>query len=239
MPNHRRLICILIAISELMMLASPVYSSPCYIPSVDLSYPQVVAAQQHFVVSATVTAICNAPADPFVDIRVDVVDAHAALQPAVISSNRQSYSLLQIQSPVATILNDVIAPRDIGTWVLQIDAYVIGVPSGTVLFPYHKTFNVEVVPYTPTSTISTITTTTSLTTTPITSTTSQQVALPTSIVTSTSTLRESPRQEYSSYYAAIFILLIAIIIVVLRSKKRSMKEKTRVWDANPQGPSAA
>jgi cbb3-type cytochrome oxidase subunit 3 len=169
-----------------------------------------------------------------------LIDAHAENQPAIIASNKYSYSVLTAQSVTVTIVNDVIAPSEIGTWVLRVDAYVIGRPSGTALASNQQQFNVQVVPYTPTTTISMITTTTSLATTPMTTLTSQQAALPTSTVTSTSTVREFARQDNSLYYAAIFILLIAVIIIILlRQKKRSMKDKTRVWDVNPEGSPAA
>lgn len=241
MQNHKQLTCILIAILESIIVLSPVYAqTACHLAAVQSDYPAVVPASQHFQVSTTLTVTCSGAFDPFNDVRVDLIDAHADNQPAILSSNKYTYSVLTADSVTATILNDVIAPLEPGTWVLRVDAYVIGRPSGTALASNQQLFNVQVVPYTPTTTTSMITTTASLTTTPITSTTSQQVALPTSIMTSTSTLRESPRQDNSPYYAAIFILLIAIIIViVLRYKKRSMKDKTRMWDVNPQGSSAA
>lgn len=220
--------------------------SSCYLASVKPAYPDVVPAGQHFQVSTTVSASCSGAADPFNDIRVDLIDAHAQNQPAILSSNKYSWSLLSAQSVTATITNDVIAPSETGTWVLQVEAYVIGRPSGTALASSHQLFNVQVVPYTPTSTTSSvtttssITTTTSLTTKSVTSATSQQVILPTSTLTTTYTPSGSARQDNSTYYAALFILLIAVIgiIVVLRRKKRDVKEKTRMWDVNPQGSSA-
>jgi hypothetical protein len=241
MHNHRQLTCILIAILESIIVLSPVYAqTACHLAAVQSNYPDMVPAGQHFQVSTTLTVTCSGGYDPFNDIRVDLIDAHAQNQPAILSSNKYTYSVLNAQSVTTTIVNDVIAPSETGTWVLRLDTYVIGRPSGSALASNQQLFNVQVVPYTPTTATSMITTTTSLTTTPITSTTSQQVALPTSTVTSTSTLREFAKQDNLPYYAAIFILLIALIVImILLRQKKSMKEKTRVWDTNPQGSSAA
>ncbi len=233
--RSKQLFSILLAITILAALVgfSPAYSqTACHFSFFRPAHPDVTPAGQPFQVRTTVTAVCDGAFDPSTDIRVDLMDAH---NQSLIS--RSVYTSLTQPIITATLVNTATAPLDTGTWVLQVNAYVIGRPSGRSLASNQLLFSVNVVPYTPTTTASTsmslATSTSSVTTTSVTSTTSQQVVvLPTQPSITTSTENTPQNTTSSTYYrVAAFIALIAIVIgiVLVKRKKREVKDKTRVY----------
>jgi hypothetical protein len=221
----KQLFTILLAITILAALVdiSPVYSqSACHFSFFRPDHPDFTPAGQPFQVRTTVTVVCDGAFDPSTDIRVDVTDGH---NQSLIS--RSVYTSLTQPIITTTLVNTATAPLDTGTWVLQVNAYVIGRPSGRALASNQLLFSVNVVPYTPTTATTSLTTTTSsVTTTLVISTSQQVVVLPTQTSTTTST------ENTSTYYGvAAFIALIAIVIgiVLVKRKKREASDKTRVY----------
>ena len=232
--RSKQLFSILLAITILAALVgfSPAYSqTPCHFSFFRPDHPDVTPAGQPFQVRTTVTAVCDGAFDPSTDIRVDLMDAH---NQSLIS--RSVYTSLTQPIITTTLVNTATAPLDTGTWVLQVNAYVIGRPSGNSLASNQLLFSVNVVPYTPTTastSVSLATSTSSVTTTSVTSTSSQQVVvLPTQTSTTTSTENTPQNTTTSTYYrVAAFIALIVIVIgiVLVKRKKREVKDKTRVY----------
>jgi hypothetical protein len=234
--RSKQLFSILLAITILAALVgfSPAYSqTPCHFSFFRPDHPDVTPAGQPFQVRTTVTAVCDGAFDPSTDIRVDLMDAH---NQSLIS--RSVYTSLTQPIITTTLVNTATAPLDTGTWVLQVNAYVIGRPSGNSLASNQLLFSVNVVPYTPTTastsvSLATSTSSMSLATTSVTSTSSQQVVvLPTQTSTTTSTENTPQNTTTSTYYrVAAFIALIAIVIgiVLVKRKKREVKDKTRVY----------
>ncbi len=227
--GSKQLFSILLAISILTALVgiTPTYSqTPCHFSFFKPDHPDFTPAGQLFQVRTTVTVVCDGVFDISTDIRVDLTDGH---NQTLIS--RSVYTSLTQPIITTTIVNSATAPLDTGTWVLQVNAYVIGRPSGRALASNQLLFSVNVVPYTPTTAITSMsltTTTSSVTTTLVTSTSQQVVVLPISVTTST----ENTPQNTSTYFrvaAFIAIIAIAIGVVLVKRKTREASDKTRVY----------
>jgi hypothetical protein len=222
--------CVFLAVTILALIEglSPAYSqAACHFSDFRVAHPDYTPAGQPFETVTTVRVICSGAADAFEEIRVDLTDPHTTDQTVL---SRKTYTTPTVGAITTQITNDITAPFDTGTWVLQANAYVIGRPSGMALASNQLLFNVIVTPYTPPSTtISSITMTPiTITTKPLPSSTSQ-VTISTQALT---TRTETMIQDYSTYYRIAGLLgLVAVVglIAVMRRKKRKAKEKTQVY----------
>jgi len=160
---------------------------PCSIIINSLRYPNSVPAGQSVQVLTTVTSSCY-PSTPYA-IRVDLLDGTTlrTLSSATIPYNSTSPSFVTYP-----VVNEVTAPSSSGPWVLQLQAYVVGVLSGQVVTSTSDQFNINVTPYTPPSTTTATTTTTTAVTT--TATSLSQTSSP-----STSTRQVIPLNSTSTF----------------------------------------
>jgi len=194
---------------------------PCNIVNIAPTGPPTVGAGQTLQVTTSVTGSCDQSL--FYAVRVDLVDGRSS---QVLSSVVFPYAPV---TPVFTvsITNKATAPTTLGTWVLQVNAYLIASINGAVVASSHLLFSVAVVPYSPTTSTTeqmTVQMTNSTTTLSQNSTYTNQAASinETLVATSSASAPETVNQHSAFAIVAVAIVAIvaAIIVIVLLSKRK-------------------
>jgi hypothetical protein len=194
----------------------------CYFSEFSVDSPPTTLAGQPFEIVTSVRVAC--PGGAYAYIRVDLIDPHSTDQ-KVLSTNSVPIPL----NGATQIANDVTAPNDLGTWVLQANAYIISQVTGRALASNQKLFSVQITPYTSpsTTTVSSVTMTPiTINTPPATSTSQQVIVIPTQTLT---THNETAIQDYSPYYIAELLGLTAVVVglvAMMKHRKRKAKEKS-------------
>ena len=191
-----------------------------------------MGAGQTLEVTTAVTGTCDQ--SMFYAVRVDLVDGRSS---KVLSSVVFPYAPVTAGFTVS-ITNKATAPTNLGTWVLQVNGYLIASMNGAVMASAHQLFSVVVVPYTPPTT----TTTEQMTTNSTTSLTLMSVNSPSqmtsivepSFVTSVSSATSENTNQSSTLaiVAAILVILAAAVIVMLSRRKRTATQKPPQQSAN-------
>ena len=214
-------------VGVLVALSNPpaVYSQflPCNIVNLAISGPPTVGVGQTLEITTIVTGSCDV--SMFYAVRVDLVDAH---------SNKVLSKVIFPYAPVTAgfsvpITNKATAPSVVGTWVLQINAYLIATMNGGVVTSSQQLFSVDVVPYvTPTTTEQM---TMNSTTFSEISTTSQMTSTSqTTSTTSTSTSSAAAQENaYPTSIVAIgaIIAIIAVIVLILLKRKPAITPRSQ------------
>ena len=241
MPLHLRtqLILSLLLVGFFVVLVdSPVVYSQflagCNVVGLAPTGPPVVGAGQTLQVTTTVTGSCDQ--SMFYAVRVDLVDGRSTSQ--VLSSVVFPYAPVTAGF-IVSVTNKATAPTTLGTWVLQINAYLIASINGGIVASAHQLFSVVVVQYTPTTTSMTseqiaTNSTTTIFLMPLNST-SQMIASETSSATSSPpTLAQSNNQTSSGLFAPALVLIVlaAIVLVVLLTRKRTAQRSQQRQSAN-------
>jgi hypothetical protein len=218
---------LLAVIFVILTNSSIVYSqySPCNIVNLAPTGPPTVGAGQTLQVTTAVTGSCD-QSMPYA-VRVDLADGHSS---QVLSSVVLPYAPLAAVFTVS-VTNKATAPTTLGTWVLQVNAYVIASINGAVVASSHLLFSVVVVPYTPPTTTTEQVTTNSTTTLSmmlINSTVQMTSNSETSLAASSSSAAapENTNQNSSAIaLATIVMVLAAIFIIMLSRRKRVTSQK--------------
>jgi hypothetical protein len=202
--------------------SSPVVYSqymPCNIVNLAPTGPPTVGAGQTLQVTTAVTGSCDQSL--FYAVRVDLVDGRSS---QVLSSVVFPYAPV---TPVFTvsITNKATAPTTLGTWVLQVNAYLIASFNGAVVASSHLLFSVVVVPYSPSTTTTEQMTeqiTNSATTLSQNSTSANQVASTneTLVATSSASAPETVNQRSASAIVVVVVVILAAVIILLLSKRK-------------------
>ena len=192
-----------------------------------------MGAGQTLQVTTAVTGSCDQ--SMFYAVRVDLVDGRTS---KVLSSVVFPYVPVTAGFTVL-INNSATAPTTLGTWVLQVNAYLIAAMNGGVVASAHQLFSVVVVPYTPPTTTTTFEemTTNSTTTLSLMSTNSiNQTSIgEVSFASSTSpAMSENTNQTSSTLgiVAAILVVLAVIVIFILSKRKHTTTQKPLPQQAN-------
>jgi len=192
---------------------------PCNIVNLAPTGPPTVGAGQTLQVTTAVTGSCDQSL--FYAVRVDLVDGRTS---QVLSSVVFPYAPVTPGFTVS-ITNKATAPTTLGTWVLQVNAYLIASINGAVVASSHLLFSVDVVPYTPstTTTETQLMTTNSTTTLSQTSTNSTNQAASTNetlVATSSASTPQTVNQRGTFAFVAVVVVILAAIIIVLLSKRK-------------------
>jgi hypothetical protein len=221
------LVTLLVGIFVITITTSPVVYSqfyPCNIVNLAPTGPPNIGAGQPLEVTTTVTGACDQ--SMFYAVRIDLVDGRSS---QVLSSVVFPYAPVTASFTVA-VINKATAPTNLGTWVLQVNGYLIASVNGGVVASAHVLFNVVVVPYTPpaTTTEQMITNSTTSLSLMFTNSTSQMISSnETPFVTSASSAAPENTQTNSTLIvvAAIVVVLAAIVVVMLSRRKRATAQK--------------
>ncbi|MGA3406163.1 MAG: zinc ribbon domain-containing protein [Candidatus Bathyarchaeia archaeon] len=227
--QHLRTILVVLLVGIFVILAGPpvVYSQflPCNVVSLAPTGPPTVEAGQTLQVTTAVTGSCDQ--SMFYAVRVDLADGRSS---QVLSSVVFPYVPVTPGFTVS-ITNKATAPTTLGSWVLQVNAYLIAAMNGGVVASAHQLFSVVVVPYTATTTTTEQMITNSTTTLSQTSTNSTNQAASTNetlVATSTSSAAAPETVNQISTFAtvaAVVVILAAIIIVMLSKRKHATNQK--------------
>lgn len=146
-PSKRTLALLALAMSIAILAISPQPSYaqfvPCRIVTLNVVPPPLVQAGQPFQITTNLTISCDPSVLPVV--RVDIVDEMTS---ATVSSNSVPY-YPSLSSFTATVVNQATARQETGSWALEAQAYVISGVSGQVAASTSQLFQVNVQPYTP------------------------------------------------------------------------------------------
>lgn len=232
--QHLRTILVVLFVGIFIILAGPpvVYSqfSACNVVSLAPTGPPTVEAGQTLQVTTAVTGSCDQSL--FYAVRVDLADGRSS---QVLSSVVFPYVPV-IPVFTVSITNKATAPTTLGTWVLQVNVYLIAAMNGGVVASAHQLFSVVVVPYTATPTTTEQMITNSTTTLSQISTNSTNQAAQTSanstnetlVATSTSSAAAPETVNQGSSFATVavvVVILAAIIIVILSKRKHATNQK--------------
>jgi hypothetical protein len=186
---------------------------PCNIVNLGLAPPAIVQLGQPFQVISTLTVSCDPSVFPV--IRVDLVDSATS---RTISTTALPY-YPSSSSFTVSLVNQARAPDSVGSWALQVQAYVISGINGRAVASTSQLFQITITPYAPQiTTVQTAETTSMMSSVPstvsnsfLTSTTSQR--------TLTQTQQATQIVLYTSQNTAdvttelVPIVLIAILVV--------------------------
>jgi len=238
-PLRTLLILSLIFAGFFVVLAdSPVaysqFLAGCNVVGLAPTGPPIVGAGQTLQVTTTVTGSCDQ--SMFYAVRVDLVDGRSTSQ--VLSSVVFPYAPVTAGFTVS-VTNKATAPTTLGTWVLQINAYLIASINGGIVASAHQLFSVVVVQYTPTTTAMTseqITTnsTTTIFLMPLNSTNQMTVTETSSATSGPPTQLQTTNQTSSGLFAPAIVLIVlaAIVLVVLLTRKRRTQKPQLRQSAN-------
>ena len=196
----------------------------CNVVNIAPTGPPLVGEGQTLQVTTAVTGSCDQ--SMFYAVRVDLADGRSS---QVLSSVVFPYIPVTAVFTV-NIVNKATAPTSLGTWVLQVNAYLIASINGGIVASAHQLFSVVVVQYTPTTTTTSEQMTTNSTTTiilmPVNSTSQMISTSETSYTTSSlSAVAENTNQTSTLIgVAAILAVLAAIVIVMLSKRKRTTQK---------------
>lgn len=202
-----------------------VYSQymPCNIVNLAPTGPPTVEAGQTLQVTTAVTGSCDQ--SMLYAVRVDLVDGRSS---QVLSSVIFPYAPVAAVFTIS-ITNKATAPTTLGTWVLQVNAYLIASINGAVVASSHLLFSVVVVPYAPPTTTTEQMTTNSTTTLSQNSTNSTNQATSTNealVTTSSAAAPETVNQSsIFAAVAAVVVIFAAIVIVLLSKRKHARTQK--------------
>jgi hypothetical protein len=121
---------------------------PCRIVNLTLTPPALVEAGQPFQVTSKLTISCDPSVMPVV--RVDLLEASTSKILSTISQPYYSYT----SSFIISITNQATAPQSVGGWDLEVSAYVINEINGQSVAQTSQLFQVNIEPYTATTTSS-------------------------------------------------------------------------------------
>jgi len=230
-PN-RILVLVSLSIAAVIVASSPQVSVgqfiPCRIVNLTLTVPGAVEAGQPFQVTSTLTVSCDPSVLPIV--RVDLVDASTSQTLSTLSLPYYPSS----SSFTVPVVNQATARGTVGSWSLQVRAYVISGINGQVAASTSQLFQINVVPYVPqvttTQTIETATAQPSISATAsasiLTSTTVQETTSPAAqtnqVASNTSTANDLTSQVLP--IAAVLIVAVAVVgVLALGRRKRTGK----------------
>lgn len=198
----------------------------CYFTSTQVSPGQGASVPAGQLVQFQIILTGSCPTPGIYTIRADLINPANS---EVISTNQE---LLPANGPfIATLGESLSAPPTIGPWDLQLSAYVL--LNGAVVAPAsQETFGLNVVPYTPTSTVATAETMIVEST----NTTSSSLIQPTTIqpsVTEFSTVGSASQVVGATNSSLLFsvqlivaVLAILVILVVLFKARRDRHHGT-------------
>jgi hypothetical protein len=234
--NERRkfgLSLMLLLFALVMLLGRSVYSqgSLCYFTSSQVAPGQGDMVPEGQPVQFTITLTGSCPSPGLYTFRADLTNPSTAQ--TIATGRVQSIANGQF---TVQITESAVAPAAVGTWNLQLSAYVLF--GGAVVSPAsQQTFGLSVVPYTATSTVQT----TESTTQPSSETASTQSTAPsqTTVTTEQSTSQIQTTQTTSQSNAGLAsqlqlvlagVVILLIVIVALRARREKAKrERTRVY----------
>jgi hypothetical protein len=230
-PTHRvkrtlALLCLTIAIIIPCLSTQPSYAQfiPCNIVNLNPIPPTLVQAGQPFQVTSDLTISCDPSVLPV--IRVDLLDPESS---KTLSTTSLPY-YPSSSSFTVSVINQATARQLLGSWPLQVQAYVINGVNGQSVASTSQLFQVNVQPYTPS--ITEIQTTEATTQTSSTSsisaqssptTTNQEAiteALPSTITFNAQTTR-SAASELLLPAAIVVIGLAAFGLLVFAGSRRN------------------
>jgi hypothetical protein len=234
--NHlkSKVLLLSLLIGVLVAFSSPptVYSQfvPCNIVNLAISGPPAVGVGQTLEITTIVTGSCDA--SMFYAVRVDLVDAHSN---EVLSKVIFPYAPVTIGFSVP-ITNKVTAPSVLGTWVLQINAYLIATLNGGVADSSQQLFSVNVVPYvTPTTTAQVATNSTTFsemfTTSQMTSTRETTSEMSTMSTSSSSAAAQENVNPTSIVAIGAIIAIIVVIVLMLLKRKPATTSRPQAMPA--------
>jgi hypothetical protein len=197
-----------------------VYSqgSLCYFTSTQMNPGQGASVPAGQPVQFQIILIGSCPTPGVYTIRADLVNPATS---KVLSTNQEP---LVANGPFIVTLNESLsAPPTIGSWSLQLSAYILW--NGAVVAPSQETFALNIVPYTPTSTLAT-----EMTIVESTNTTSSLIQ-PTSIQTSVtefSTVGSASQVVGATNSSLIFsvqlvvavVLILVVLVVLFRARRQ-------------------
>jgi len=148
MPSLRRIpIFVYLFITIIIVGVSPQSSLaqfiPCKIVNLNLTLPDIVQAGQPFQITTTLTVSCDPSILPVV--RVDLVDATTSQTLATTSNPYYPTS----SSFTVSVVSQATARSSIGSWPLEIRAYVLSGVNGATAASSSQLFQLNVMPYTP------------------------------------------------------------------------------------------
>jgi hypothetical protein len=235
--RNRLLVLVSLLIAAVILASSPQVSVgqfiPCRIVNLNLTVPDVVGAGQPFQVTSTLTVSCDPGVLPVV--RVDLVDASTSQTLSTLSLPYYPSS----SSFTVPVVNQATARGTVGSWSLQVHAYVISGINGQVVASTSQLFQINVVPYVPqVTTTQTIETATvqpiataigSITATAsasiLTSTTVQETmsAAQTNQVTSNTSTSNDLTAQVLPIIAVLIVALAVVGVLALGRRKRAGK----------------
>src|SRR5208283_3071247 len=191
----------------------------CNIVGLAPTGPPTVGAGQALQITTAVTGSCDQ--SMFYAVRVDLEDVHSS---QVLSSVVFPYAPVSAVFPIS-MTNKATAPSVLGTWVLQVNAYLIASVNGAVVASSHLLFTVAVIPYSaPTTTTEQMAanSTTTISMMPTNSTTQMTSMNETSLTTSSLPAAPENANLTSTFagVAAIVVVLAAIFVIMLSRRKR-------------------
>jgi hypothetical protein len=138
-------VCLAIAIIIPCLSTRSSYAQfmPCKIVNLNLIPPTLVQAGQPFQVTSNLTASCDPSVLPVV--RVDLLDASTSKTLATTSLPYYPSS----SSFTVSVVSQATARQLLGSWALQIQAYIINGINGLSVASASQLFQVNVQPYTP------------------------------------------------------------------------------------------
>lgn len=184
-------------------------------------------AGQPLEVDVTFTVAC--PEGGTYIIRLDLVETATS---KTLSTSQTMYST--IGSYTATVQNYLVAPPTLGSWVLQVNIYMLTLSGVPVAPQSQKSFVITIVPYVPTTSTSTIITSLSAITI-VSSAFVSSVTTPTRVVVMSSTMTSSVRPVSPdnsllmgvSGLIAIMVGLVAVLTI--RKRQCAKRDHTRVY----------
>ena len=182
---------------------------PCRIVNLTVTPSNVVQVGQSFQVTSSLTVSCDPSVLPVV--RVDLIDPETSKTLSTTSLPYYSYS----SSFTVSVVNQATARQVVGSWMLQVQAYVINDVNGQSAASSSQSFAVNVEPYTPPVTEMQTETTVQ---TSITSSYSSTISASSTITNQNLTETSLPSQAISNNEAApneIGELLLPVAIVLV------------------------
>jgi len=236
---QRKVVCVFVLMAVCTVFLGE-FTSPaegqgvlCSLTGTVVNAPSTAPAGQQLEIDVTVTATC--PGGGFYLIKEELTDPITSQQFA----KAQTY---YTTGGPYTLANHLAAPSQTGTWTIQANIYVIDQMSGQPVAPQsQKVFSIDIVPYTPQTTI--ITSTSSSLTTSSTSSLSSTLATTSSTYATTTSALILPTnttteqgQSYTQYLIAVGLFALLIIAGIIAKKKQGKRERTRVYDMDGLSP---
>lgn len=217
--RHVSILLFLLCISAAIIAVPNVSNAqfiPCNIVNLSVSAPDSVQSGQLLQVTTTLQISCDPSIYPV--IRLDLLDGRTS---NVLSSASVPYPP-SLSAFTVTGINQATAPSATGNWRVEVQAYVINGITGRVAASSAQSFSVNVVPYTPSVTITTqesptisISVVTAITPTLSSPTTSQAAVTESQMTQPSQTSSSASTSNTSVGYDFTQLLPVALVVVVL------------------------